>query len=110
MRNFIYLLRLANPYRVTVKAHSELLRPVTLPSLMRNRPPHRGLRLLNYLRAVRGFFIVPKNLFVPGMRDGDYDLSSLSEKTRKSNRLQISSPSVFFAVYVLVLNTFGYKK
>ena len=30
----------------TVTAHTELLGPVTVPSLMRNRPPHRGLRLL----------------------------------------------------------------
>ena len=29
---------------VTVTAHTELLGPVTVPSLMRNRPPHRGLR------------------------------------------------------------------
>ena len=44
LRSFIYLLRLANPCRVTVTAHTELLGPVTVPSLMRNRPPHRGLR------------------------------------------------------------------
>ena len=36
----IYLLRLANPCRITVTAHTELLGPVTVPSLMRNRPPH----------------------------------------------------------------------
>ena len=40
LRSFIYLLRLANPCRVTVTAHTELLGPVTVPSLMRNRPPH----------------------------------------------------------------------
>ena len=46
LRSFIlyYLLRLTNPCRVTVTAHTELLGPVTVPSLMRNRPPHRGLR------------------------------------------------------------------
>ena len=44
LRSFIYLLRLAIPCRVTVTAHTELLGPVTVPSLMRNRPPHRGLR------------------------------------------------------------------
>ena len=29
---------------VTVTAHTELLGPVTVPSLIRNRPLHRGLR------------------------------------------------------------------
>ena len=43
---FIYLLRLANPCRVTVTALTELLGPVTVPSLMRKRPQHRGLRPL----------------------------------------------------------------
>ena len=41
---YCYLLRLTNPYRVTVAAHTELLGPVTVPSLMRNKPPQRGLR------------------------------------------------------------------
>ena len=63
LRSFIYLLRLANPCRITVTAHTELLGPVTVPSLMRNRPPYRDY-VPNYLRTVRGFFIVPKNLFV----------------------------------------------
>ena len=50
---------------------------------------------------------------MPGLLDGDYDLSSLSEKTRKSNGLQILVFAVsFFASvnYLLVLSTFGYKK
>ena len=46
LRSFIYLLRLANPCRVTVTAHTELLGPVKVPSLMRNRPPRRELRPL----------------------------------------------------------------
>ena len=46
LQSFIFLLRLANPCRVTVTAHTELLGPVTVPSLMRKRPPHRGLRPL----------------------------------------------------------------
>ena len=46
LRSFIeyYLLKLTNPCRVTVTAHTELLGPVTVPSLMRNSPPHRRLR------------------------------------------------------------------
>ena len=43
--NIIYL-GLKKPCRATVTAHTELLGPVTVPSLMRNRPPHRGLRPL----------------------------------------------------------------
>ena len=100
LRSFIYLLRLANPCRVTVTVLTELLGPVTVPSLMRNRPPHRDY-VPNYLRTVRGFFIVPKNLFVQRLWDGDYDLSSLSEKTGKSNRLQIYSSSLFSHLFTL---------
>ena len=36
----ISLLRFTNPCRVTVTAHTELLGPVTVPSLIGNRPPH----------------------------------------------------------------------
>ena len=40
------------------------------------------------LRRVCGFFNVPQIYFMcKGLRDGAYGLSSLSEKTRKSNRL-----------------------
>ena len=35
-----YIFTIANPCRVTATAHTELLGPVTVPSLMRNRPPH----------------------------------------------------------------------
>ena len=42
------------------------------------------------LRTVCGFFNVPQICYMcKGLRDGAYGLSSLSEKTRKSNRLQM---------------------
>ena len=63
--------------------------PVTVPPPMRDRPPNRGLRPYS-LRTVCGFFNVPHNLYMQGLWDGAYGLSSLSEKTRKSNRLQMS--------------------
>ena len=41
------------------------------------------------LRRVCGFFNVPQVYFIcKGLREGTYGLSSLSEKTRNSNRLQ----------------------
>ena len=52
-RSFINLLRLANPCRVTVTTHTELLGPVTDPSLMRNRPPHWVLRSLQFKNSTR---------------------------------------------------------
>ena len=51
LRSFIYLLRLINPCRVTFTAHTEWLGLVTVPSLMRNRPPHRGLRPLLFTNS-----------------------------------------------------------
>ena len=43
------------------------------------------------LRRVCGFFNVPQIFYYmcKGLWDGAYDLLSLSEKTRKSNRLQM---------------------
>ena len=61
--------------------------------------PTRGTRLDPYtgnsvpysLRQVRGFFNVPCWLYnTEDAGDGAYDLSSLSEKTRTSNHLQMS--------------------
>ena len=62
--------------------------PVTVPPLMKDRPPHL-IHPLYSLRAVRGFFNVPQNLYVQGLWDGARGLSSLAEKTRKSSRLQM---------------------
>ena len=45
---YIYLGSPILACRVTVTAHTELLGPVTVPSLMRNRPPHWGLLSLQF--------------------------------------------------------------
>ena len=48
------------------------------------------MRVPYSLRTVCEFFNVPQNLYMQALWDGAYSLSSLSEKTRKSNRLQMS--------------------
>ena len=53
------------------------------------RPQHRELRPL-LLRSVCWFFNVPQSKYEQGLWDGTYGLSSLSEKTRKSNHLKMS--------------------
>ena len=54
---------------------------------------------------VCGFFNVPQNLYMQGLWDGAYGLSSLSEKTRKSNRLQMSLQRQHFLLsYCLAAN------
>ena len=54
-----------------------------------DRPLHRALRAL-LLWRVCGFFNVPQIYYMcKGLWDGAYSLSSLSEKTRKSNRLRM---------------------
>ena len=51
------------------------------------------------LRTVCGLFNVLQNLYVKGLWDGTYGLSSLSKKTRKYNRLQyLYKWSTFFSV------------
>ena len=77
LRSFIYLLRLAIPCRVTVTAHTELLGPVTVPSLMRNRPPHSTWPSLSSQRIY----------LCQGCEMGTTIYPSLSEKTKKSNCL-----------------------
>ena len=76
-------------------------RLVTVPSPMRDRPSQRGTTSpILYEQCVR-FFNVPQIvLYVQGLRDRDYGLSSLSKKSRKSNHLQMSSqqPAASFSV------------
>ena len=52
-------------------------------------PQHRGLRPLLFSNSGVGSFTSHKNKSVKVLWDGTYDFSSLSEKTRKSNRLQM---------------------
>ena len=60
-----------------------------------DRTLHRALhrRALLFIRRVCGFFNVPQIFYYmcKGLWDGAYGLSSLSEKTRKSNRLFLPS-------------------
>ena len=53
-------------------------------------PQHRGLRPLLFSNSGVGSFTSHKNKSVKVLWDGTYGFSSLSEKTRKSNRLQMS--------------------
>ena len=65
--------------------------PVTEQSLPPWELDHRTRDYAPYsLRTVHGFFNDPQNLYMQGLLDGAYGLSSLSEKTRKSNCSQIS--------------------
>ena len=53
-------------------------------------PQHRGLRPLLFSNSGVGSFTSHKNKSVKVLWDGTYGFSSLSEKTRKSNHLQMS--------------------
>ena len=53
-------------------------------------PQHRGLRPLLFSNSGVGSFTSHKNRSVKVLWDGTYGFSSLSEKTRKSNHLQMS--------------------
>ena len=87
---YFILLDSPNIGRVIATAWRQLLRARKSPF-----PPweidHHTWDYVPYsLRTVCGFFNVPQNLYMQGLWDGAYGLSSLSEKTRKSNRLQMS--------------------
>ena len=51
---------------------------------------HTGDYLPHSLQSVRGFINFPYKLYVLGLWDGAYGLSSLSEKTKNFNRFQVS--------------------
>ena len=60
------------------------------PTTSKGWPHHRGIRPLLFSNSDVGSFTSHKNKSVKLLCDGTYGLSSLSEKTRKSNRLQMS--------------------
>ena len=60
------------------------------PTTCKGWPHHRGLRPLLFSNSDVGSFTSHKNKSVKVLWDGTYGFSSLSEKTRKSNRLQMS--------------------
>ena len=60
------------------------------PTTRKGWPHHRGLRPLLFSNSDVGSFTSHKNKSVKVLWDGTYGFSSLSEKTRKSNHLQMS--------------------
>ena len=60
------------------------------PTTRKGWPHHRGLRPLLFSNSDVGSFTSHKNKSVKVLWDGTYSFSSLSEKTRKSNHLQMS--------------------
>ena len=60
------------------------------PTTRKGSPHHRGLWPLLFSNSDVGSFTSHKNKSVKVLRDRTYGFSSLSEKTRKSNHLQMS--------------------
>ena len=60
------------------------------PTTRKGWPHHRGLRPLLFSNSDVGSFTSHKNKPEKVLWDGTYDFSSLSEKTRRSNHLQMS--------------------
>ena len=60
------------------------------PTTRKGWPHHRGLRPLLFSNSSVGSFTSHKNKSVKVLWDGTYGFLSLSEKTRKSNHLQMS--------------------
>ena len=60
------------------------------PTTCKGWPHHRGLRPLLFSNSDVGSFTSHKNKSMKVLWDGTYGFSSLSEKTRKSNHLQMS--------------------
>ena len=68
----------------------ELAPSLSSPTTRKGSPHHRGLRPLLFSNSGVGSFTSHKNKSVKVLWDGTYGFSSLSEKTRKSNHLQMS--------------------
>ena len=64
-------------------------------------PHHRGLRSLLFSNSDVGSFMSHKNQISVSAWDGTYGFSPLSEKTRKSNRLQMSLQRQLFLLSYL---------
>ena len=70
-------------------------------------PQHRGLRPLLFSNSGVGSFTSHKNRSVKVLWDGTYGFSSLSEKTRKSNCLQMSLQRQHFLLSYLKILSVG---
>ena len=75
--------------RTGLRSHARC-HPYPIPQPVKGWPHHRGLRLLLFSKSSVGSFTSHKNKSVKVLWDGTYGFSSLSEKTRKSNHLQMS--------------------
>ena len=71
------------------------------PTTREGWPHHRGLRPLLFSNSSVGSFTSHKNKSVKLLWDGTYGFSSLSEKTRKSNRLHLSLQKQHFLLSYL---------
>ena len=81
----------------------------SLPNLTTRRvwTHHRSLRPLLFSNSGVGSFTSHKNRSVKVLWDGTYGFSSLSEKTRKSNHLQMSLQRQHFLLSYLKTLSFG---
>ena len=71
------------------------------PTTRKGWPDHRGLRPLLFSNSDVASFTSHKNKSVKVLCDGTYGFSSLPEKTRKSNHLQISLQTQHFLLSYL---------
>ena len=77
------------------------------PTTPKGQPHHRGLRPLLFSNSDVGSFTSHKNKSVKVLWDGTYGFSSLSEKARKSNHLQMSLQRQYFLVSYLKILSVG---
>ena len=77
------------------------------PTTRKGWPHHRGLRPLLFSNSDVGSFTSHKNKSVKVLWDGTYGFSSLSEKTRKSNHLQMSLQRQHFLLSYLKTRSVG---
>ena len=77
------------------------------PTTCKGWPHHRGLRPLLFSNSDVGSFTSHKNKSVKVLWDGTYGFSSLSEKTRKSNHLQMSLQRQHFPLSYLKTMSVG---
>ena len=75
--------------------------PNPTPTTRKGWPHHRGLRPLIFSNSDVGSFTSHKNRSVRVLWDGTYGFSSLSEKTWKSNNLQMSLQRQHFVLSYL---------
>ena len=77
-----------SPYQSMFWSHPST-QPTHQMKIHSQRLDHKtGIYVLNSSPTVCGFFDVPRSYYEQGLWDGTYGLSSLSEKTRKSNHLK----------------------